>query len=67
MSEEIADIQSRLAFQEETLTQFTLTVARQQNELAYLKAELKQLKEQLREMESDRFSPPGDEPPPPHY
>lgn len=67
MDEEIVDLQSRLAFQEETLNQFMVTVSRQQNELAYLKSEIKQLKEHLRELESDRFSPPGEEPPPPHY
>ena len=67
MNEEIADLQSRLAFQEETLQQFTLTVSRQQNELAYLKSELERLKEYIREMEANRPLSPGEEPPPPHY
>lgn len=67
MNEEIMDLQTRLAFQEETLNQFMLTVTRQQNELAYLMKEIKQLKEQLRELETNRFTPPGEEPPPPHY
>ena len=67
MSKEIEDLQIRLAFQEETLNQFTVTVVKQQNELDLLREEIKRLKEQLREIESNRADVLQAEPPPPHY
>ena len=67
MSKEIEDLQIRLAFQEETLNQFTVTVVKQQNELDLLREEIKRLKQQLREIESNRADVSQAEPPPPHY
>ncbi len=66
MNEEIIELESKLAFQEDTLLQLNITVAKQQVEIAELKRELEELKQTVRHLNP---SPLGGEaePPPPHY
>lgn len=66
MNEEIIELESKLAFQEDTLLQLNITVAKQQVEIAELKKALEELKETVRHLNP---SPLGGEaePPPPHY
>lgn len=64
--EEIIDIQSRLAFQEDALTELNRVAARQQQEIRDLKEEIKQLKEGLKSVAAS-IPGRGEEEPPPHY
>ena len=65
----IEDLQIRISFQEDSLQELNLTVARQQTELELLRRELLRLQERLLELE--RNQPGGGEGGgselPPHY
>jgi SlyX protein len=65
----IEDLQVRISFQEDSLQELNLTVARQQTELEILRRELLRLQERLLELE--RNQPGGGEGAgvelPPHY
>ena len=65
---EIEDLQVRISFQEDSLQELNLTVARQQTELEILRRELRRLQERLLELERNQ---PGGEGGgvelPPHY
>jgi len=69
MDNEIVELQTRLAFQEQTILELSDVLARQQREIATLTAKLDIVQRQVREaMETESQAPaPGDEPPPPHY
>ena len=66
---DIEDLQVRISFQEDSLQELNITVARQQTELDILRKELQRLQERLRELE--RNQPGGGEGQgaeiPPHY
>ncbi len=66
---DIEDLQVRISFQEDSLQELNLTVARQQTELEILRGELLRLQERLLELE--RNQPGGSEAAglelPPHY
>ncbi len=66
MNEEIIELESKLAFQEDALLQLNITVTKQQIEIAELKRALEELRETVRHLNP---SPLGGEPepPPPHY
>jgi len=65
---EIEDLQVRISFQEDSLQELNITVARQQTELDILRKELRRLQERLLELERNQ---PGGEGQgtelPPHY
>ena len=65
---DIEDLQVRISFQEDSLQELNITVARQQTELDILRKELQRLQERLRELERNQ---PGGEGQgtelPPHY
>lgn len=63
----IVDIQSRLAFQEDTLTELNGVIARQNREILELKNEIKELKEGLKSVVASIPGRREEEPPPPHY
>lgn len=63
----INELESQLAFQDELQTQLNEVVARQDREIAQLKADLRDLSDKLTEMgEAMPGGDSGDEPPP-HY
>ncbi len=62
-----ADLESRLAFQEDHIHQLTLTVNRQQRVLDALLREMQGLRRQLLAVAPQPANPPDDEGPPPHY
>ncbi|WP_456406342.1 SlyX family protein [Thiolapillus sp.] len=66
---EIEDLQIRISFQEDSLQELNLTVARQQNELAILRKELARLMDRLLELERNQPGESGDGGAelPPHY
>jgi SlyX protein len=65
-NEEIIDIQSRLAFQEDALTELNRVAARQQQEIRELKKAIKEMKEGLKSVAA-ALPGHGKEEPPPHY
>ena len=66
MEEQLIELQTKLAFQEDAIQALTSTVARQQGELHELRLDVAELQHQLRAL-----TPPqavsGEEKPPPHY
>jgi SlyX protein len=66
MREDLTELQTKLAFQDDTLQSLNQTVIRQQQEIQELKLELTELKERLQEVVAGTAER-KDEPPPPHY
>lgn len=67
MNEEIVELQSRLAFQEDLLQELNGILVRQQQEIRELQLELGGLRKELRNLSTATGAPPEQEPPPPHY
>ena len=67
MDDEIVELQSRLAFQEQTILELSDVLARQQTEIDRLKSDLERVQQQFRELLDFQSQLPGEEPPPPHY
>ncbi len=66
--ERIIELESRVAFQEETLDELNTIVSRQELELERLTRMVKLINQQLKSLPMEfAASNPGDEPPPPHY
>ncbi len=61
----VEDLQSRVAFQEDTLQQLNAALAGQQQDILILRRQLKLLKERLDEQARDQGAPPIERPP--HY
>lgn len=62
----LIEIETRLAFQEQTLQEMSDVVARQQAEIERLTLAVKELRERLRVIASP-VADPSEETPPPHY
>jgi len=67
LENQLIELQTRVAFQEDALLELTKTVAGQQREILELKKDIEQLQSQLRNLTSEDVMSPSDEPPPPHY
>jgi SlyX protein len=67
MEEGLVDLQSRLAFQEDTLDQLNRVVAAQQRRIDELQGQVDDLKQQLRSLAPSPAADARSEPPPPHY
>lgn len=65
--ERIAELESRVAFQEDALDKLSDVIARQDIELVQLKELVLSLHRQLKQLDLSNPAQPGDEPPPPHY
>ncbi|MFD2110636.1 SlyX family protein [Thiorhodococcus fuscus] len=63
----IADLQVRLTYQEDDLSQLNLTVARQQQEIDSLRQELQRLRELIASQAQNGSSPAPAHESPPHY
>lgn len=64
LEEQIVDLQTRLAYQEDTLLKLNDVMAQQQDQLDRVSQALRSLSQQLRDW---REQSGGAEPPPPHY
>lgn len=64
--QELIDLQTRLAFQDDAITALNATVARQQNQLDEQSRQIQALRDQLKALHHAGAAV-GDEPPPPHY
>ncbi|MES9935826.1 MAG: SlyX family protein [Sedimenticola sp.] len=67
MNEELIDLQTRVAFQDDAIQELTLTVTRQQNQISELQTALLQLRQQVKNLTPSQVASPDEETPPPHY
>ena len=67
MSDDIEELQTRLAYQEAAMQQMSDEIANQQKQITDLLNEVEQLRREMRAMTPSMVADPGDEPPPPHY
>ena len=67
MNDEIVELQTRLAFQEDSIHELSMIVARQQQTLDQVVPLLQRLQLQVSALTPPDVTDPGDEPPPPHY
>lgn len=66
--ERITELESRVAFQEDTLDTLNDIVSRQELEIEQLKRMIKVMNQRMKSLSNDSpTSSPDDEPPPPHY
>ena len=67
MEQELIDLQTRLAFQDDTLYHLNRTVAEQQKQIDRLLQVVEELKIQVKSLTPSNIANPEDETPPPHY
>ncbi len=67
MQETIIDLQTRLAYQENSLEEINMTVVRQQYEIEVLKREILRLKEMIEDISQTRGEALAGVELPPHY
>ena len=67
MQDELIELQTKLAFQEDTIDALNTIVADQERRIGILEQAQKRLAEQLRSIAASATPEKGDEPPPPHY
>lgn len=67
MNETIMDLQTRLAFQEESLEVINLTVVRQQSQIEMMQREIIRLKEMIDDIREANSSEANTDELPPHY
>lgn len=63
----MADLEGRLAFQDDTIEQLNKVVVEQDVRIARLEAMLRRTREQVELLLPIMHAAPGEEPPPPHY
>lgn len=63
----IAELESRLAFQDDTVDQLNRVVSDQDQRIARLETLLRRTREQVEMLLPLMHAQPGEEPPPPHY
>lgn len=63
----VMELESRLAFQDDTLLTLSDEIARQQRDIERLQLQLTALARRQEDLQGQMGEPLGDEPPPPHY
>lgn len=63
----LEQLETRLAFQDDTIEQLNQEITTQGIETARLKAQLSFMVKKLKEMQPSDIASQADEPPPPHY
>ena len=63
----IAELESRLAFQDETIETLNLSLVAMRAQLDALERRVANLESKLRDLEPGAVGAAADEPPPPHY
>lgn len=67
VDEQISELQTKVAFQEDTIEQLNQALADQQQQIELLEYKLKHVIDKLKQLEPASVGSEGDEPPPPHY
>ena len=67
MEERLIDLESRIAFQDETIDVLNRTVMEQQQQLESLTKEVAHLRDRLKAIAPSPLDSDEPEPPPPHY
>ena len=67
MENRLVELETRLAFQEDTLQALNGIVSRQQQEILMLSRDLEALRAQIRALSPELVASRAEEPPPPHY
>jgi len=67
MENRLIELETRLAFQDNSLQELNAVVVRQQREIDTLTRELETLKAQIRTLAPELVASRADETPPPHY
>jgi SlyX protein len=67
METRLAEIESRLTFQDQTIQQLNDVVTQQAGRIELLQAEIDVLKQQMDSMSLSLLKPEAEETPPPHY
>jgi SlyX protein len=67
MENRFIELETRLAFQDNSLQELNAVVVRQQREISALTRELETLKAQLKTLAPDLVASRAEETPPPHY
>ena len=67
MEDRVIELETRLAFQEDSIQHLNQTLADQQRLIDSLLAELSQLKQRLQSLSPSPLEGDHPEPPPPHY
>lgn len=67
IQDRLEQLETRLAFQDDTIEQLHQEIATLGVHSARLQAQLSILMQRLKDMQPSEMGNPGDEPPPPHY
>ncbi len=67
MEKDIIDLQSKLAFQDETINELNVVITNQQNQLDQLREEIRLLNLRIASVAQASTASEEKEPPPPHY
>lgn len=67
LEQRVTELETRLAFQEETIAQLNDALSQARLELVAQTGLLRRVMDDLRHARSGQFPDPSDEPPPPHY
>ena len=67
MKERIAELESQVAFQDNTIQALNEVVTSQQQQLDILKSEIKELQGRIDSLSESLVIPQSEEKPPPHY
>ncbi len=65
--ERLTELESRVAFQDDTLQKLNDVIVRQQHDIEHLTGELQLLKQQIQILEPSLIADQKEETPPPHY
>lgn len=67
MENRLTELETCVAFQDDTIKQLSDVIASQQRQIDALTAEIKQLKQQFKELTPAMVASASEETPPPHY
>lgn len=67
LQQQISELESRLAFQEQTLQELNEVITRQDEQMMKMQVQLQYLAKKLKEVSPSQLASEQEETPPPHY